>query len=191
MIEAYAGMLRRLDVTTLHVESKQHSNETVEGYSMMLFANIIWSQDNYGELLFYEDGDDLDIFGLAAPRFGRIVVWDSAIPYILRPPSITFVGGEYVIFARFHSDPQVIYENRQYFIDWMEDIKVNSAQQSLKLRKLRFRAPKSPNKVASNFFNTVNLLRKDLRFEHGDAPNLFLATGVILPRYAPAAEYCI
>jgi len=30
------------------------------------------------------------------------------------------------------------------------------------------RAPKSPNNVTSTFFNTVNLLPKDLRFEHGD-----------------------
>jgi len=28
--------------------------------------------------------------------------------------------------------------------------------------------PKSPNKVTSTFFNTVNLLSKELRFEHGD-----------------------
>jgi len=30
-------------------------------------------------------------------------------------------------------------------------------------------APKSPNNVASTFFNTVHLLPKDLRFEYGDA----------------------
>ena len=27
--------------------------------------------------------------------------------------------------------------------------------------------PKSPNNVTSTFFNTVNLLQKELRFEHG------------------------
>jgi len=31
------------------------------------------------------------------------------------------------------------------------------------------RVPKSPNKVTSTFFNTVHLLPKDLRFEHGGA----------------------
>ena len=40
------------------------------------------------------------------------------------------------------------------------------------------RAPKSPNNVASTFFNAVHLLPKDLGFEHG-APNLFLAPGAI------------
>jgi len=30
-------------------------------------------------------------------------------------------------------------------------------------------APKRPNNVTSTFFNTVNLLRKGLRFEHGGA----------------------
>jgi len=32
-----------------------------------------------------------------------------------------------------------------------------------------FQAPKSPNNVASTFFRTVNVLRKDLGFEHGGA----------------------
>jgi len=36
------------------------------------------------------------------------------------------------------------------------------------------RAPKSPKNVASTFFNTVYLLPRDLRFEHG-AANLFFA----------------
>jgi len=30
-------------------------------------------------------------------------------------------------------------------------------------------APKSPNTITSTFFNTVNLLPKELRFEHGGA----------------------
>jgi len=36
-----------------------------------------------------------------------------------------------------------------------------------------WRAPKSPNNVASTFFNTVRLLAKDLMFEHGDAKLVF------------------
>ena len=51
-------------------------------------------------------------------------------------------------------------------------------------------APKCSNNVTSAFFNTVNLLSKDLRFHHGGfgsttgAPNLFIAPGAIQPRYA-------
>jgi len=33
--------------------------------------------------------------------------------------------------------------------------------------------PKSPKNVASTFFNTVNLLQKELRFEHGSAKLAF------------------
>jgi len=47
--------------------------------------------------------------------------------------------------------------------------------------------PKSPNNVASTFFNAVHLLPKDLRFEHG-APNFFLVPGTIKPRYAPVSN---
>jgi len=36
-------------------------------------------------------------------------------------------------------------------------------------RQIIARAPKNPNNVASTFFNTVYLLPKDLRFEHGGA----------------------
>jgi len=39
-------------------------------------------------------------------------------------------------------------------------------------------ASKSPNNVTSTFFNTVRLLPKDLRFDHG-ASNLPLAPGAI------------
>jgi len=38
-------------------------------------------------------------------------------------------------------------------------------------------APKCPNNVRSTFFNTVDLLPKDFRFEHG-GPNLLVTSGV-------------
>jgi len=41
------------------------------------------------------------------------------------------------------------------------------------------RAPKSPENVASSFFNREHLLPKDLMFEHGGAKNLLLAPGAI------------
>ena len=34
-------------------------------------------------------------------------------------------------------------------------------------------APKSPNTITSTFFNTVNLLPKELRFEHGGTKLVF------------------
>jgi len=40
------------------------------------------------------------------------------------------------------------------------------------------RPPKIPNNAANTFLNTMNLLPKDVRFEHG-APNLLLAPGDI------------
>jgi len=48
-------------------------------------------------------------------------------------------------------------------------------------------APKSPNSVTSTFFNTVHLLPKNPRFEHG-AANLLLAPGAIYPRYTPVNQ---
>jgi len=37
------------------------------------------------------------------------------------------------------------------------------------MRRITAGAPRSPNNVASTFFKTVNLLPKDLSFEHGGA----------------------
>ena len=45
-------------------------------------------------------------------------------------------------------------------------------------------ALKRPNNVTSTFFNTVHMLPKDLRFEHG-APNLLTVPGAIQPCYVP------
>jgi len=40
-------------------------------------------------------------------------------------------------------------------------------------------APKSLNNATSIFFNTVHLLPKDLKFEHGGTKNLLLAPGAV------------
>jgi len=45
-------------------------------------------------------------------------------------------------------------------------------------RRITMGATKCPNNVTSTLFNTVNLLPKDLRLEHG-APKLLLARGAI------------
>jgi len=47
------------------------------------------------------------------------------------------------------------------------------------------RAAKSPNSVASTFFNAVHLHPKDLTFENGDAKLVYFP-GAIYPCYAPA-----
>ena len=45
--------------------------------------------------------------------------------------------------------------------------------ESLRDAELLRKAPKSPNNVTSTFFNTVNLLSKELRFDHGGAKLVF------------------
>jgi len=124
MVETYAAIVRRGDQTEQYVEAQSSSDEAVGGYSIMLYVNVIWLKNYYGEALFYEDDDRLDIFGVVAPRFGRVVVWDSSIPYLSRPPSVTTLSGQFMIFAHYHSDPKTVFEKRTYFYDFMEDLKV-------------------------------------------------------------------
>nr|CAB3263028.1 uncharacterized protein LOC100186758 [Phallusia mammillata] len=122
MSELYSSILRRGDHTQQY---KDHSSEvgSVDGYSMVIYTNTLWLKNSYGEMLFYEDDDNMDIFGVASPRQGRIVIWDSAIPYLARPPSIAELAGQYMIFAQFNSEPKVVYEKRAYFFDFLENLK--------------------------------------------------------------------
>ena len=120
LTEIYSAILRRGDATNLHRDSGNAS----EGYSAVMYTNTIWRKNSYGEILFYEDENDYDIFAVASPRCGRVVMWDSSIRYIAHPPSITELSGQYMIFAQFQSSPKIIYEKRNHFDIYLDDLKV-------------------------------------------------------------------
>ena len=120
MTEIYSAILRRGDVTQLHRESNSRS----EGYTAVMYTNTLWRKNSYGEILFYEDDSDFDIFAVISPRCGRVIVWDSSIRYITRPPSITELQGQYMIFAQFNSNPEIVFERRTHFDRYLDDLKV-------------------------------------------------------------------
>ena len=121
MTEIYSAILRRGDITQLHREA---NSTAPDGYTAVLYTNTIWRKNSYGELLFYEDESDFDIFAAVSPRCGRVVVWDSGIRYITRPPSITELQGQYMIFAQFNHNPKIVYEKRIHFERYLYELKV-------------------------------------------------------------------
>ena len=121
LTEIYSAILRRGDVTQLHREGNSSADA---GYTAILYTNVIWRKNSYGEILFYEDDDDFDIFAAISPRNGRVVLFDSGIRYLTRPPSITELQGQYMIFAQFNSNPQVVYEKRTHFDNFLYELKV-------------------------------------------------------------------
>jgi len=123
MTEIYSAILRRGDITQLHREG---NDTTLDGYSVVIYTNTIWRKNSYGEILFYEDGNDMDVFAAVSPRCGRVVLWESGIQYITRPPSITELQGQYMIFAQFNCDPKVVFKKRTYFDKYLTELKVSN-----------------------------------------------------------------
>ena len=49
-------------------------------FSAILYLNQLWRQNDYGDLLLYEDRD---IFSTVSPKFNRVIIWDSSIGTML------------------------------------------------------------------------------------------------------------
>ncbi|XP_071486638.1 uncharacterized protein [Diadema antillarum] len=80
-------VFRRGDQVYLMRDSRDGQTER----SVLLFFNHFWRKNDYGELLFYDD--DNDSFAAVSPKYNRMVVWDSSIGYIHKPPSMDFKQG--------------------------------------------------------------------------------------------------
>nr|XP_026694880.1 uncharacterized protein LOC100186758 isoform X2 [Ciona intestinalis] len=125
MTEIYSGIVRRGDQTLVHSDTPApNCTSVVNGYSTVTYTNTLWRKNSYGEMLFYEDNlEELDIFAAVSARFGRVIVWDSAIQYITRPPGIAELAGQYLIFSRFEMGQSVVYDRRTKFHNLLEDMK--------------------------------------------------------------------
>ncbi|EDO45046.1 predicted protein [Nematostella vectensis] len=90
-----AKIMRRGDYTKLHTDALKDDYE----YSMMMFLNFDWDKNGYGEIYLYDE--DMEIFAGATPKFGRVILWPSHIPYLPRPPSIANQKGELLLHVQF------------------------------------------------------------------------------------------
>lgn len=57
-------------------------------YSALLFLNPAWEPSHAGEVVFYDDGGDVEVS--VRPRPGRVVIWENGIVMAPRPPAAQF-----------------------------------------------------------------------------------------------------
>lgn len=88
-------LMRRGDFTKLYTDANRTDGE----FSVMMFLNPKWRKNDYGELYLYDE--DIEIVAGAVPKFGRLVVWDSSVSYLPRPPSIAFKKGQLLLHVQF------------------------------------------------------------------------------------------
>ncbi|XP_039256913.2 uncharacterized protein LOC120333637 [Styela clava] len=116
MNEIYAGLIRRGDRTKLHQEATAEENS----YSIAIYMNVVWRKNAYGELFFYDE--DGEIFAPIRHKFGRIVVWDSSITYVFRPPSISQLATQGIIVSTFSADERKNIQKLTYFQKFLTEL---------------------------------------------------------------------
>ncbi|XP_057303752.1 uncharacterized protein LOC130641105 [Hydractinia symbiolongicarpus] len=93
----FGKIIRRGDHTRVSADS------TDEGeFSVMMFVNEFWKKNYYGELYLYDK--KREIIGGATHKGGRVVVWESTIFRLNRPPAVSFLQGQVIFQVQFSKD---------------------------------------------------------------------------------------
>ncbi|XP_062506019.1 uncharacterized protein LOC134182606 [Corticium candelabrum] len=86
------NLIRATDYTRIHLDCDKISNE----WTFLLYLNPNWGENDYGETAFFEtEDDDTELVTEIRPRYGRVTIFEGAIPHSARPPSTAFTGGRY------------------------------------------------------------------------------------------------
>ncbi|XP_033642095.1 uncharacterized protein LOC117302311 [Asterias rubens] len=100
------NILRRGDVIKVHRDADKAEGE----FTAILYLNQLWRQNDYGDLLLYEDRD---IFSTVSPKFNRVIIWDSSIEYLTRPPSMGFKQSQLFLMVHFTRNQTKVEEAEQ------------------------------------------------------------------------------
>ena len=60
--------------------------------------NKDFKKNDYGEAIFYKDSGE--ILAAVYPKMGRMVVWNASVPFIFKPPAMSYVQAQYDIVVR-------------------------------------------------------------------------------------------
>ena len=91
-------LVRRLDNTHVHAHARENDVAIGEEYSTVIYLKDGWRKNDYGDLLLFDE--DMEIVAPVKPHRGRLVVWDSTVPYLSRPPSVNVRRGQRMLFVR-------------------------------------------------------------------------------------------
>lgn len=89
------SMQRRLDFITA---TSKEANIDKDDLVVKISLNKDFRKNDYGETVFYKD--DGEILAAVYPRMGRMIVWNASIPFIFKPPAMTYVQAQFDVIVR-------------------------------------------------------------------------------------------
>ena len=60
--------------------------------------NKDFKKNDYGEAVFYKDNGE--ILAAVYPKMGRMVVWNASVPFVFKPPAMSYVQAQFDILVR-------------------------------------------------------------------------------------------
>lgn len=60
--------------------------------------NKDFKKNDYGEAIFYKDNGE--ILAAVYPKMGRMVIWNASVPFIFKPPAMSYVQAQFDILVR-------------------------------------------------------------------------------------------
>jgi Rps23 Pro-64 3,4-dihydroxylase Tpa1-like proline 4-hydroxylase len=96
-VRIYSFQIRRLDATEVIRECESKSRQP--DILVTLYLNKNWMKNDYGELLLLNETTG-EVAVSTVPSHGRLVVWECNIPYLYKPPSISYKQGQYGLVFR-------------------------------------------------------------------------------------------
>ena len=96
--------------------SKPHINFYLLGDSsdkddlvVRISLNKDFKKNDYGEAIFYKDNGE--ILAAVYPKMGRMVVWNASVPFIFKPPAMSYVQAQYDIVMRLSTSKEKAEQN--------------------------------------------------------------------------------
>lgn len=75
----------------------EHSTDK-DDLVIRITLNKDFKKNDYGEAIFYKD--DGEILCAVYPKMGRMVVWNATVPFIFKPPAMSYVQAQFDIVMR-------------------------------------------------------------------------------------------
>lgn len=105
------SMHRRLDFIT--AAGKDHGTDDL---MVRISLNRDFKKNDYGESIFYKDSGE--ILAAVYPKVGRMVVWNASVPFIFKPPAMSYLQAQYDVILRLstskeRTDQKILETKRQ------------------------------------------------------------------------------
>eukprot|EP00794_Sanderia_malayensis_P015297 gene15297-16874_t len=104
-------VLRRGD----HTKVVADTNATDE-FSALIYLVMKWRKNHYGELYFFDD--EKEIMHGVTPRTGRVVIWDSSILRLTRPPSVSQKQGQILLHIQYTKSKQKMMDEHDNWLSF-------------------------------------------------------------------------